>query len=544
MMAGEVQLRAGPLVVAFVDGDLRRLRLNGREVLSRIYMALRDTAWNTIPGEIEDLSVRQDHDGFVVTYDSTHRCGEIDFRWRATIVGGEPGNLSFRMEGKAHSDFLRNRIGLCVHHPMRECAGKPCHLVDSTGRRWQSEFPARIAPHQPFLDVRSITHEIEPGVSVEVSFEGDVFETEDHRNWTDAGFKTYSTPLALPFPVLVKSGDSVKQRVNVRLHGVAARPAAETPRGVRVSWPAGPAMAMPRLGLALPACGGSPSDAEMESLTRLRLSHLRVEAADTQRVDSAARVAAQMGAKLEIALTLPGDASALRGFVGSAARWLISQRNEPAAGRATLEAARSALPDAAVLVAGSDANFAELNRNRPSEEWCEAASFALNPQVHVTDDEAVMENAAAQGEAVRSAQEFFGGAVVVSPVTLRARGTADPRQRQPFCAAWTVASLKSLAEAGASSITYFETHGAAGVVDGDELFPVYSVLLALADFSSGQVVPSLASDWRRVTSLLVADGPRRLLLVANLTDEPVQVEAPREIVLAPHAVESMEWNEG
>ena len=32
------------------------------------------------------------------------------------------------------------------------------------------------------------------GGTVVFDFEGDLWETEDHRNWTDANFKTYSTP--------------------------------------------------------------------------------------------------------------------------------------------------------------------------------------------------------------------------------------------------------------------------------------------------------------------------------------------------------------
>ena len=36
---------------------------------------------------------------------------------------------------------------------------------------------------------------------------------EDQRNWTDASFKTYCTPLARPFPVPVQAGDRVDQRV-------------------------------------------------------------------------------------------------------------------------------------------------------------------------------------------------------------------------------------------------------------------------------------------------------------------------------------------
>ena len=49
--------------------------------------------------------------------------------------------------------------------------------------------------------------------------EGDTFEMEDHRNWTDANFKTYCTPLAKPYPVRVESGTTIQQTVTVTLKG-------------------------------------------------------------------------------------------------------------------------------------------------------------------------------------------------------------------------------------------------------------------------------------------------------------------------------------
>lgn len=42
-----------------------------------------------------------------------------------------------------------------------------------------------------------------------------MFETEDQRNWTDASFKTYGTPLDRPFPVAVSPGEEVHQRVRL-----------------------------------------------------------------------------------------------------------------------------------------------------------------------------------------------------------------------------------------------------------------------------------------------------------------------------------------
>jgi D-apionolactonase len=65
------------------------------------------------------------------------------------------------------------------------------------------------------MDLRALTHEAAPGLRVTCRMEGDTFEMEDQRNWTDASFKTYCTPLAEPFPVLVEPGDRVDQQVTV-----------------------------------------------------------------------------------------------------------------------------------------------------------------------------------------------------------------------------------------------------------------------------------------------------------------------------------------
>ena len=49
---------------------------------------------------------------------------------------------------------------------------------------------------------------------------------EDQRNWTDASFKTYSTPLSEPIPVTVKAGTRISQADEsvVGRHGPARQP--------------------------------------------------------------------------------------------------------------------------------------------------------------------------------------------------------------------------------------------------------------------------------------------------------------------------------
>ena len=68
------------------------------------------------------------------------------------------------------------------------------HRRDGRRRPASTAFPSLVAPHQPFRNVRAILHEVTPGVEVEVRMEGETFETEDQRNWSDASFKTYGTP--------------------------------------------------------------------------------------------------------------------------------------------------------------------------------------------------------------------------------------------------------------------------------------------------------------------------------------------------------------
>src|SRR5690242_1850540 len=84
-------LRAGPLSLVFENGDLRYVRLGDREVLRRVYVAVRDRNWNTIAARITSLQVEPAADSFRITFDCRNQEGEIDFAWRGTIVGQADG---------------------------------------------------------------------------------------------------------------------------------------------------------------------------------------------------------------------------------------------------------------------------------------------------------------------------------------------------------------------------------------------------------------------------------------------------------------------
>lgn len=563
-MAGQTSpLTAGPLNLNLVDGELRRIMLGENEVLCRIYFALRDHNWGTIAGRIENLALDQRERHFSVTYDSVHQHDDIDFRWHATIIGAASGKISFALDGKAYSTFKRNRIGLCVHHPLAGCAGRPCTVTQPDGSRQTLAFPDFVAPHQPFLNVAAMSHQVQPGVHAEVRFFGEVFETEDHRNWTDANFKTYGTPLSLPFPVEVTAGTEIHQRIELSLTGKSIRPSA--PVGTKiVSVRVGEKAAgnLPDLGLG-PARGPKPLPAdEFGQLKRLNLSHLRVDVpldrspvAAMERAEAGAR---ELGLKLEAAVFLPGPLADLKRFAPSVARWLIFHAQEKSTAAGTAAAAREILGPEAIVVAGTNAYFAELNRNRPAGPAWNASCFSINPQVHAFDNDSVMENTLAQGHAVRSARHFTGDKpVIVTPVSLRPRFNPDaaaageppppdPRQKTSFCAAWTIGSLKHLSEAGAASITYFETHGAGGVLDEHGVYPVFKVLSKVGEFRGGRVLAAESSDPRRVLAFAIARGSRRCLLLANQTSESqtARCSPPGETVeIAPFDVAILDWSQ-
>jgi D-apionolactonase len=233
-----VALRAGPVTMIFEPESafLRYIKVGDREILRGIYVAVRDHNWGTVPVRVEDLSLNETPGGFESTFKASCRAGAVDFGWKGCLTGDAAGRIIYTMDGQALSTFLRNRIGFCVLHAASACSGEPCVIEKTDGSHQDGQFPGLISPHQPFLGMRAITHEIAPGTKVRVAFDGDVFEMEDQRNWTDASYKTYCTPLQLPFPVEMKPGDRVRQSVTLSFGGISqpARGKANTRRSYLV----------------------------------------------------------------------------------------------------------------------------------------------------------------------------------------------------------------------------------------------------------------------------------------------------------------------
>ena len=534
-------------------GFLRSVCAGDVEVLRAIYGAVRDEDWNTVPSRCEVENLRQEEDSFDLAFTVNCRLAAVSYGWRGRISGR--GNaLEFRFDGRSESAFRRNRIGLCVLHPPAECVGQPCQTLETDGAWHDRAFPGFISPHQPFQNLRALSWRPADRLKAEIEFAGDVFETEDQRNWTDASFKTYSTPLAIPFPVAVAPGDEVHQSVRL----VLTPDAGETLPPPRVE--AAPVVSvcvdleqvigdLPALGLGLNRDGEGLTPWQEERLRDLRLNHLRVVLPLShpnwqERLRKALDIAKTARTWLQCALFLSDQARTeledFRDAVESAAveRCLIFHQAEKVTAARWHQLAREILePHGYPLTVGTDAYFTEINRERPSRDT--AVCYSFNPQVHAFDDHSMMETLEAQPETVRSAEQFCDRELVITPITLLPRSNPnatsgtnpatapDPRQQTALGAAWTAGTLAQLAPLPrVASLTFYEVTGEHGVMGREtaEVYPLYHVFRALAG-----VRELLATSVSHPHRVRVLAGRRQeegavVCLVANTTPDPQTVE--------------------
>ncbi len=572
-----LELHAGPLTLRF-DPDtavLRHIRLGDHEVVRALYAAVRHHDWSTLPPRV--ILTEQDikTDSFRLAFDVRCARGPVDYSWQGVVTGEISGRIRFTFDGVANSDFLRNRIGLCILHPIEECRGKPLTLEHTDGSTEQGVFPQAIAPHQPFFDIRALAYEVmNTGIIARMELEGDTFEMEDQRNWTDASFKTYCTPLARPLPHPVKKGDRVQQSVTLSLAG-NVRPILPVNfgRAPQLSIATTPVVTLPPLGLCVASHGRPLSAREVDRLKALKLSHLRLDLrlddpGYPARLEQASIEASALGAGLHLALEVGGHTDKLLpDFVKHLERiqprvllWIILHESENPASERTVQQVRPALQSYAPMVlfaAGTRDFFTEVNRVRLEPGAASSLCYSNNPQVHALDNTTLVENLAGQVYNVESARHFTPRPVVVSPITLRLRanaraanekagaltelpGDVDPRQLSLFGAGWTLGSIARLAATGfVHSLTCYETTGWRGLMETDAgsplpaefpsepgvVFPMYHLFADIAEFGARQVYPTHSTHplWVEGLTLFDAKGRRRVL-AANLTGDPQELK--------------------
>ncbi|RDC62823.1 hypothetical protein [Adhaeribacter pallidiroseus] len=557
-------LHAGPVQALYDRGFLRYIQIADHEIVRMIYFAVRDQDWQTMAGSIRGEHIQTTPDTFSISYTSHINQDAIQMEWQVSISGRADGTITFDIEGTAQSNFLKNRAGFCVLHPIAGISGHSCRLEHPDGSASYGQFPTYISPHQPFLNIKAMEWPVAEQGLFRLEFSGDIFETEDQRNWSDASFKTYCTPLSQPFPAPVNAGDQIKQQVIFKI--VKPFPISVTPSPTALLLLIEKdKIAFPEIGFGLNTSGAYITPEEAISLRSVGSKHLRAdiflnESGWKEQLEQAGLQSEQLNAALELVLFF-GKEPAVE--VGNFVHYLQEQRL-PIKSLVLLEAARQFTTDTLLqtivpvlrtafpgipLGGGSNTNFTELNRNPFTFSFVDFVSYPVNPQVHAFDDLTLIENAAAQADTVKSAQHLAGHLPVhVSPVTLKPRlhevatsgqsynTPPDPRQPSSLIAGWTLASLKYLGEAGATAITYFETTGPKGIYHSGKLFPTGYLFQFLQQYQPQYIVPTTYTKPLEVTPLLLLNATGSCLLLANHSPDLQAITLPAHFTVHTHTL--------
>ncbi|MCH6470070.1 hypothetical protein [Sinomonas terrae] len=510
----------GPWDLQLRGDELASISYAGVPVLRGIRAVVRNHNWLTLAPHVTEVDVMESDDALHLALDVDWSGYGGSYRGRVEVRIDDDG-LAVFFHGTAVESFLGNRIGLVVLHRPDD-TGRPIVVGHSDGIQTPARFPTEISPHQPFKDIAAMSWERE-GTRFELSFAGDVFETEDQRNWTDASFKTYSTPLSLPFPVRHEAGNRVEQSVRLRaVHTVDVGPAAagrvpeigfwlEDPAAAAHEQLAGPLVLevspAPRAGDGTV----SPSEALKAAERAAHGIDLRLVAATAAEANEVLdRLPLEKVVRLAVfdPATHLTDAVVLGAVAAHGRR--IGYRGE--------------------ILAGVRSHFTELNRStHPLPDSADGTVYAITSQMHAVEPDSVMDTIGIQPLTARRACEIGGGRPLrIGPITISPRfnavATQPPRPdelpgpsrlgSEPFGAAWALGSVAALTLPEVSSLSY-------GIPDDPDA-PMVRVLARLAALS-GSVVLSSATTPSGPTVYPVRSDTGTTCFLANPHPWPIDV---------------------
>lgn len=555
---------SGPWSLELRDDEFADISYEGSVVLRSIRAVVRDRNWDTARLVVD----RVDASGIALTL-HVHSTGlGSDLRGIVRAEARGAGRLRVLTDLESASGFETNRTGLVALHPPA-LAGAAMDIRHPDGGVTRSRFPADISPHQPAFDIAGLSWSHD-GVAVDVRFAGDVFEMEDQRNWTDASYKTYSRPLALPFPYALAADERVVQSIEISVSGTPTRAVEEPLTRVRLEeGPPLPAIAVSASTAPDPAPDFAPVGAAV--LVELDLA--------TRNWRAALDRAAASGLPLDVRFVLAEDDPAAIDQAALALRDLPVSRatafppTGPAQHVSDLSAIghlRHALTEAGVeaeVVGGVRSHFTELNREHHRlPRGLDGIVFSSTPLFHSLSSAQLIESIAMQRLVANQGVRLAGGLPLhIGPISLRPHfnnaatspppmpehddlrdgygpapaEVADPRQSAPELAAWTIASAAAFAVPGVTTLAYFEEWGPRGLrtADGAAL-PALDAVEALAALAGE---PGLRGDSPDglVWALGARSADRDVVLVASLDRRArrVDIELPggtvRRVELAP-----------
>lgn len=549
-------VQLGPLSFVYTADSIRRICWHGTELVRAIAWPIRDESWGTFQPNILDERVEEVDGRFSANL--KFEVGNGQLTNVLSIQAAENGTLSFELTmTPAGGPFATNRAGFTVLHPIKGIAGSGVQVTHSGGAVEKTVFPRLISPGQPVFDIHGLRYGLD-GRSVDIAFDGDIFEMEDQRNWSDASYKTYCVPLVFPFTYEIVRPKT--QSIKVLLSGGAAgQVAAHSDSGAQILQSEETA---PAIGLAVePAwigndgviatCGpqhlvariGPETDdtfladlAEVSTGRELDLEFVIANGSDPKTVLIEARdKVAQFGLTPTRVIALP------HGYLGS------HQPSGPWPSGPTpaqvVVASREVFSDTEIG-GGMLTNFTEFNRCPPNPADCDFVTHGNSAIVHAGDDLSVCETLEALPQIFESAENHskgkayrlglmslgmrtnpYGAELAHNPTQIRhTMAHEDPRQRGLFAAAWAigalaatkghqVASLCLAAPTGPFGIAYSKQDYPQPYFDDTKdaaVYPIFHVIKAAAEMAKRpllqiQGLPDGVHGYGAGSSLMIAN---------------------------------------
>ena len=551
------KLVAGPLTLEYSEGSLWNISNGSEEIIRRIYLVFQDINWTSRPFIIKDEIWEVADRSFSAKIKAQGSHDAKDLSVELEITGSESGEITYGFSASTAVSFMRNRLGLCLLHPVAGLAGRECELTKADGAVEISRFPDAISPNQPFLNLSGISHKLQSGQVVSVNFKGEIFESEDHRNWSDASYKTYCTPISLPFPAQVTPGETLSQKITISISGEHTTAISKNESAVITV--GAEEIELPEIGLGLSEDPAHLIVSEYAGFEDLAIKHLRLALNGDSQIRSAVEKALLVTKQLKIDLDLAIKAESpeqLKAILQSIIEikdqirsFYIFSASEKTTPIGFIQVAEELLGDKSKIIGGTDLYFTELNRNQSAVDFVDQVNFSINPQVHSFDDRTLIQNTASQKAIATNAHRIAKGKKVsIGPITLRPRynpnatqpnkdlsntalpSSVDARQRTWFAEGWTAMSIRSIAESESiSTLTYFETLGWRGIRElstgsedalnfaskAGEEFPVWRLFKNLKGFTHAR--PTASSLPELVDCLIITSAEKTEAILVNFS---------------------------
>ena len=554
-----VQMRCGGFRALFSGGSVRNLTWMGNPLVQAMYLTVRDRFWHEV--DPSDYTYQYHEDGLEASISlwTTYQRGEIDLTCWARVRMRSTGEFSFASRFISGRQFLRNRLGICALLDM-DLAGLPIRVTDESGPR-DCRLPLDIHPLPVVTNVKRLSWSPRPLLGVTLDCDGELFEMEDQRNWTDPSFKLYPTPLSLPRPVLVGDGEVIVQRIGLKVEELGSagwrRRTGSTDSMHDIDLEGG-FHRLPSIGALLP----HSANLDQESQTvpdETQLGHVLVETAMSGLADALDHLSRwhlhSSGSLILNILTdfgaadaaiLGANAEALRALgIDMIGLYDSSSGSTKVDGLEGWLSAAGMRPDIRIC-GGTLGHYAQWNRGDFHSPRLQCTSYGICPQVHARDLAALRGAIRGVRATVQDCRHKFGASSLhLGPVGLHPRfnadfpigasnplrGRADPLQSSTLLAVWSLGVIAAALTPPVEWITLFEVSGARGIsMDGD-LFPVGRFLARLAGFRGARACRLTLAGSEYVVGIAICDADVIHMWIGNLDGEDHRVRIQNRTVL-------------